>query len=201
MRFFSIAIITFFTIACSTAQERKVGGRCEGCEALFEYGDRQLDATDTLPGFEAAREKIKLSGTVFKSDGKTPAENVIIYVYQTDQKGIYPTKGNEIGWGKRHGYIRGWMKTDDSGKYSFYTFRPASYPNTTVAQHIHITVKEPGLIPYYIDDYNFADDPNLNEGHSSNHRGGNGLVKLKKSDNGLLAASRDIILGKHIPGY
>lgn len=201
MRLLILVIITSFSIACSTAQERKVGGPCEGCEALFEYGNKPLNPVDTLPGFDKAKEKIKLSGTVYKSDGKTPAEDIIIYVYQTNQKGIYPKKGNETGWAKRHGYIRGWVKTNQHGQYTFYTFRPASYPNSTVAQHIHITVKEPGLIPYYIDDYNFVDDPNLNEGHSSNHRGGNGLVKLKKSDNGLLAASRDIILGKHIPGY
>ncbi len=201
MRFLSIVTLIILSFACSTAQDRIVGGPCEGCEALLEYGNRNLEPIDTLPGFETANEKIKLSGIIYKSDGKTPAQGVIIYVYHTDQKGIYPTKGSETGWDKRHGYIRGWMKTNEKGEYTFYTFRPASYPNSTVAQHIHITIKEPGLIPYYIDSYHFADDPNYKEDNSSRHRGSNGLVSLKKSDQGLLVATRDIILGKNIPNY
>ena len=51
-------------------------------------------------------------------------DNVIIYIYHTDQHGIYPTTGNETGWGKRHGFIRSWAKTGKDGKYTFYTFRP-----------------------------------------------------------------------------
>ena len=29
-----------------------VGGPCEGCEAIFEYGSKVLAPTDTLPGCE-----------------------------------------------------------------------------------------------------------------------------------------------------
>lgn len=202
MRLFTITFITIFSIACSTAQDRKVGGPCEGCEALFEYGDRYLSPVDTLPGFDAAKEKFILSGKVYQADGKTPAKDVILYVYQTDQKGVYPTKGNETGWAKRHGYIRGWTKTNATGQYTFYTFRPASYPNTTVAQHIHITLKEPGLTPYYIDSYHFTDDPNLSasERNHQKSRGGNGIVQPKK-DGEIWVVKRDIVLGKNIPNY
>lgn len=201
MRLLILVIITSFSIACSTAQERKVGGPCEGCEALFEYGNKPLNPVDTLPGFDTAKEKIKLSGTVYKSDGKTPAEDIIIYVYQTNQKGIYPKKGSETGWAKRHGYIRGWVKTNQHGQYTFFTFRPASYPNSTVAQHIHMTVKEPETIPYYIDEIQFTDDPHYKKRNASNYRGGSGLIKLMESDQGLLVAERDVVLGKHIPNY
>ncbi len=200
MRRILIIIISGLAITCSTAQERKVGGPCEGCEALLEYGAKQLSSTDTLPGFESAKEKIKLTGTVYQADGKTPVKNVIIYVYQTNQKGIYPKKGDETGWAKRHGYIRGWVKTGDDGKYTFYTFRPASYPNSTVAQHIHMTVKEPGTIPYYIDEIQFADDPHYAKRNANNYRAGAGLVTLTK-DESLSLAKRDIILGQNIPNY
>ena len=96
-----------------------VGGSCEGCEAVFEslVPFEQLNETDTLPDFNDPGPKIEISGIVYKRDGKTPAPGIIIYVYHTDQKGIYATKGNESGWAKRHGYIRGWMKTNEKGEY------------------------------------------------------------------------------------
>ncbi len=66
----------------------------------------------------------------FAGDGKTPAAGIVMYVYHTDQKGIYPKKGGETGWAGRHGYIRGWIKTNAQGQYKFYTLVPASYPNS-----------------------------------------------------------------------
>ncbi|WP_246206007.1 intradiol ring-cleavage dioxygenase [Fulvivirga aurantia] len=184
----------------NSLKQRDVGGPCEGCEALLEYEDKHLNSVDTLPLFEQSSEQIKLTGTIYQPDGKTPASDVIMYIYQTNEAGIYPKKGNETNWASRHGYIRGWIKTDKSGKYTFYTFRPASYPNTTVAQHIHVTVKEPDTNAYYIDEYQFEDDPNYSARNKTAQRGGNGLVALKKQE-GLLIAERDIILGKNIPNY
>ena len=200
MRLLITTIIISLSLACSTAQDRKVGGPCEGCEALFEYGNQQLNAVDTLPGFVAADQKLKITGTVFREDGKSLAKNVIIYVYHTNQKGVYPKKGNENGWARRHGYIRGWVKTDNKGRYTFYTFRPASYPNSTVAQHIHMTIKEPNTIPYYIDEIQFADDPHFKNRNSNSMRGGSGLVNLQTKNN-LMVGVRDITLGKNIPNY
>ncbi|MBL7748800.1 MAG: hypothetical protein JNM19_15290, partial [Chitinophagaceae bacterium] len=129
----------------------KAGGSCEGCEAIYEspvpFG--QLNETDTLPGFEEAGPKLRISGTIFKADGKTPAPGVVLYIYHTNQQGNYVSKSGE-GWEKRHGYIRGWVKTNEKGEYSFYTLRPASYPNSKAAQHIHPVIKEPGISDYYI---------------------------------------------------
>src|SRR5262245_61350682 len=121
---------------------RKVGGDCEDCVALFEYGSKKLSWTDTLPDFQDNGPKMEVTGTIYQSDGKTPDAGVIIYIYHTDQEGVYPTKGNETGWAKRHGYIRGWIKTDQSGKYKFYTLRPGAYPGRQNPEHIHATVKE-----------------------------------------------------------
>ena len=138
-----------------------VGGRCEGCEAILEYGDRKLSSTDTLPEFAAHQDKMLIRGTVFQKDGRTPAEGVIIYAYHTNKKGIYPTKGDERGWARRHGYLRGWVKTDSKGRYSFYTFKPASYPSRTEPAHVHLIVKEPDKNEYWIDSIEFEDDPLL----------------------------------------
>ena len=108
----------------------KVGGNCEGCEAIYEspVPFEKLYWTDTLPDFNDPGPKLEISGIIYKRDGKTPAAGVIIYIYHTDQKGMYPVKGDEKGWDKRHGYIRGWAKTNNNGQYRFYTLVPASYP-------------------------------------------------------------------------
>ncbi len=182
----------------------RVGGQCEGCEAIYEspVPFDQLNETDTLPGFNEPGPKIEISGIIYQRDGKTPARDVILYVYHTDQRGIYPTKVGEKGWEKRHGYIRGWVKTNEKGEYRFYTHVPASYPNTTIQKHIHPTIKEPGYGAYWIDEFLFEDDPLLAESEKNKRqpRGSYGVLKTF-TENGMLKARRDIILGLNIPGY
>ena len=181
------------------SQGTLVGGPCEGCEAVFEYGDRKLTPVDTLPGFEEKKPKLKITGTIYKKDGKTPAEDVILYIYHTNRDGVYPSRGDEEGWARRHGYIRGWVKTGADGKYTFYTFKPGSYSSNTA--HIHSTVLEPNGKYYYIDEYRFKGDPKLeNVSAYIDSRGGSGIVELRKSG-GIMVAKRDIILGKNINGY
>jgi len=197
-----ILLIVLFQISCTSAQDKQVGGRCEGCEALYEYGSRSLNSVDTIPGFEQSAAKVKVTGVIYHNDGVTPAKDVILYIYHTDEQGIYRASADAQGWERRHGQHRGWIKTGSDGKYTFYTFRPASYPNTTIPQHIHATVKPPGYSDYYIDDFYFDDDPNLTPTlrAQDKRRAGSGIVALKM-ENGMLLAQRDIILGLNIPGY
>jgi protocatechuate 3,4-dioxygenase beta subunit len=185
-------------------KEIKVGGICEGCEAIYESSVpfEQLNAADTLPDFNEAGPKIEIRGVIYKPDGKTPAPGVILYVYHTDQKGLYSTKGNENGWGKRHGYIRGWIKTNEKGEYRFYTLVPASYPNSTNPKHIHPVIKEPGYSEYWIDEFLFDDDPLLpaKERNKTQPVGSNGVLKTERRD-GMLVATRNITLGMNVRDY
>jgi len=188
----------------SACSQTKVGGACEGCEAIHEspVPFSKLSWIDTLPDFNEPGPKMVISGVVYQRDGKTPAPGVVLYVYHTDQQGQYSKKGGETGWGQRHGYIRGWVRTNARGEYKFYTLRPASYPKGRNPQHIHPVVKEPGKNEYWIDEFVFDDDPFLDaKARSQNQqRGGNGVIRLKQ-ENGLLVGKRDIILGLNVPGY
>jgi protocatechuate 3,4-dioxygenase beta subunit len=186
------------------SQDRDVGGQCEGCEAVFEYGAKKLTWVDTLPDFREPGPKLEISGTIFQRDGKTPAKDVILYIYHTDQKGEYSRKGNESGWGLRHGYIRGWIKTGADGKYKFYTLKPAAYPGGGNPSHIHATIKEPGLKEYWIGEYLFEDDPILtakDRQSDKRNRCGPGIVTTHRAKTGMLTARRDLVLGLNVPGY
>ena len=180
-----------------------VGGRCEGCEAIYESPVPldELNNVDTLPDFNDPGPKIEISGIIYERDGKTPAKDVVLYVYHTDQTGVYPTRGNEKGWAKRHGYIRGWMKTDKNGFYKFYTLVPASYPNGRNPKHIHPTIKEKDKNEYWIDEYLFEGDPYLQYEKSGRPpTGGNGIINPVMKD-GMLRATRNITLGLNVQDY
>lgn len=194
---------TFVSFSACSQSTKKIGGACEGCEAIHEspMAFDKLKSVVTLPDFSDAGPQIEISGIVYQRDGMTPAKDVVIYVYHTDQTGVYPSKGNETGWGKRHGYIRGWVKTDKNGFYQIYTLRPAAYPNRKDPAHIHITIKEPDKNEYYIDEYLFADDPLLPTKRGANPRGGDGVVKLVDTEKNISHATRHIILGLNVPDY
>lgn len=202
----TILFLTLLLSSCGSSQNpnsiRLIGGPCEGCEAIFEYGNKKLTPVDTLPDFLEKGPKIKVSGTIYQNDGTTPAENVILYIYHTDQNGIYATKGGETGWGKRHGYIRGWVKTGSNGRYAFYTLKPGVYPDRSTPAHIHPTILEPNGKYYWIGSYHFEGDTLLtkNEIYPELPRSGSiGLLTLKKEGD-IWVGSRDFILGKNIPG-
>lgn len=190
------------------ASDSKVGSSCEGCEAIYE-SPVPFDSLKSMVWLNdwtmSSDKRIGINGTVYKADGVTPAPDVIIYIYHTDQKGVYPTKGDEKGWDKRHGYIRGWMKTDEKGFYKFFTLRPASYPEGRNPAHIHAIIKEPGKTPYWIDDFLFDDDPYLTATQRSNlgNKGGNGILKFsdRYQGNGPKKSERNIYLGKNIEDY
>ncbi len=209
MKLIAILFLIVSLPSCVNSQKqskntsRLVGGSCEGCEAILEYGDRGLLSVDSLPDYNDKGTRIKVIGTIYQNDGKTPAKDVILYVYHTDQKGIYATKDQETGWAKRHGYIRGWIKTGTDGKYTFYTLKPGVYPNRSSPAHIHVTIMEPNGKYYWLGSYHFEGDPLLtkNEIAPESPRGGSsGLLTLRK-EGMLFVGQRDIILGKNVSDY
>lgn len=200
--FLVILLASSCLVACGQTKTKKiVGGGCEGCELYTEGMPANLSWQTTIAQKEVG-DKLQISGTIYKKDGKTPVAEVIMYFYHTDSDGLYKaTPKQKIA--KRHGRLRGWIKTDDRGRYLFNTIRPATYPKTEFLAHIHPTIKEPYINEYYIDDFVFEDDPHMNDKNkaSMQNRGGNGIVKLVKNTEGVWVGKRDIILGLNIPNY
>ncbi len=138
-------------------------------------------------------EPIKISGTVFQADGKTPAPNTLIYIYHTDFEGYYGRSRNV----HRHGKYRGWMLTNKDGRYAFNTIKPAPYPANRFAAHIHMTVTTATTKEDWVDSILFEGDSLISsqERSRAGQKGGfNPIVSFTKGDGGLLYATRDIHL-------
>ncbi|MEC3908135.1 hypothetical protein VOI54_13980 [Tamlana sp. 2201CG12-4] len=161
--------------------------------ALYDYTEKQLNNVDTIPGFNSKLNKIKISGTIYQSDGKTPAKDVILYVYQPDENGDYDMRRDEHR--KRYVHNRGWVKTDSDGHYTLYTYIPGKFTRKELKQ-IHRVVKEPGKPEYKINSFFFNDDPLLPSlTLACRAKAVSGLLRLEKKDN-LYVATKDIRLHK-----
>ena len=186
------------------SDEPVVGGRCEGCEAVFQGLPDALESSARLAPEDEPGEPLRLTGTVVGPDAQ-PAPGIVIYAYQTDAEGIYrPLEDPPGAAARRHGVLRAWVETDAKGRYEFLTVRPGSYPETSIAQHIHLHVIEPGRCTYYIADVEFTDDPLIPKDAFEKHargRGGPGLVTPVKDDAGVWQVERDIFLGMNVPDY
>ena len=176
--------------------------RCEGCDAIYEHSFDDLDVQTVIAAETEAGESLVLSGTVYQTDGTTPAPDVVVYAYHTNTGGIYPTRGDETGWARRHGYLRGWVKTDSQGRYRFRTIRPGTYPRRSTPAHVHMIVKEPQLPEYWIDQVVFEDDPFVTSAYRRQRRGrgGSGIIDLTRDKKDVWHGVRDITLEQHPEG-
>lgn len=206
-RFYTTAAWLFTIMSCQSQSSqpvnKEVGGGCDGCEIMYVDMPHQINSTDTSVGWHEAGQKLRVSGIVYKLDGKTPAANTIIYYWQTDNSGHYTPTSGMSAKAKRHGHIRGWVKTDADGRYSIYTIRPAPYPDRDMPAHIHLSIKEPTITnEYYIDELVFDDDKLLTsvKRQRLENRGGSGILKVV-TEGSLQTAKHNIVLGLNIPDY
>jgi protocatechuate 3,4-dioxygenase beta subunit len=185
-------------------REPIVGLPCEGCEAVFEGLPASVTSDARLAPANEPGDPMRIEGTVYDQSGR-PATGVILYAYHTDARGIYPRDEGLRGQDAyRHGRLRGWVQTDDQGRYRFDTIRPVSYPDADTPAHVHMHVIEVGCCTYYIASIHFEDDPRLSPEERESlteGRGGSGLVRPERDETGVWVVKRDIVLGEGVPGY
>lgn len=165
---------SFFTACQSASQDAStktappLTGNPPDCDCCI-FDERQSVSRQTrLAPDTALGTPLRLTGTVYESDGHTPAPNVLMYFYHTNAQGYYAKLGTESrsshAWW--HGYCRGWLKTDEQGRYQLTTIKPGAYPNQTIPAHIHFYVKAPSQRTcYYLSDFVFAGDPFLTDSY------------------------------------
>ncbi|CAN5163271.1 hypothetical protein BH09BAC3_BH09BAC3_17710 [soil metagenome] len=207
MRHFILFLFLTSISYCQTVGKR-VGGPFEDNDLIYEGMPKVINEVDTSFAWQASQKKLMIYGVIYLPDGKTPAAGIILYYYHTNEKGFYaPAPERASGDrsqtnAKKHGALRGWVKTNSKGAYKIYTIQPAAYPNRNIAAHVHMTIKEPTLNEYYIDDLEFDDDPLLTTAirNKAANRGGSGVM-ITGEKNGVMSAERNITLGLNIPDY
>src|SRR5262245_17780524 len=97
---FLIAVIALGTCASVCVQDgqrrpNRVGGGCDGCELMYEGMPKELGWRTSIAGEGEPGESLEMRGVIYKSDGKTQAPDVLLYVYHTDAKGYYSPAPNQ----------------------------------------------------------------------------------------------------------
>lgn len=173
--------------------------QCEGCEGTLERDAAALDWQTQISTPAEVGESFVFEGVVYQANGKTPAPNVVLYAYHTNADGLYANGSDESTWSRRHGRLRGWVKTGADGRYRFKSIKPAPYPNDVLPAHVHITVLEPERQPYWIDDIVFDGEFGVTAKYRKSmvNKGGNGIVKASRSADDIWKVTRDITLEIH----
>ncbi len=180
-----------------------VGGGCEGCELMYVGMPEEIKSEHISIGWQEGNQKLIITGKIYETDGKTPAKNVIVYYWHTDDNGLYSSDSRTPEQAREHGRLRGWVKSDENGNYKIKTSRPAAYPNDNIPQHIHLSIKEPDIANEYFADLYFDDDP-LYLKHKKRYgkadRAGTEILRVVL-DGDVQIAEHNIILGLNIPDY
>ena len=149
-----------------------------------------------IAGKEESGERIRVTGRVLQHDCKTPIKGAVLDVWHADAEGRYDNESEDFR-------LRGQVKTDENGTYSFETIKPGFYPlgSTMRPAHIHFNVSYPGCHPLTTQLY-FEGDKYLspNDPCGVCNSGDPTLIvsfaKEGEGDGAVLAGAFDIILAK-----
>lgn len=160
---------------------------CGHCAAPSQLDSKARIAPEKEPG-----ERLVISGTIYRADGRTPASDIVLFAYQTDTSGYYNKEDDAF-----NPRLRGWVKTDKNGRYEFRTIRPGAYPHRNTPGHIHVHLYGPAIPEHSIEEYRFADDPRLskNEREEAQSKGRySPVVAVTRRSDGTWEGVRDIKL-------
>lgn len=160
---------------------------------IYDRSEELITNTDTIPDFRSKENKLKLTGTVYLSDGVTPAKGVILFIEQPDENGDFDLRRSGD---QRYVFHRSWVKTDEDGKYTFYTFVPGNDRRYNQMQQIFPIIKEPSKSEVQLESLLFNDDPLLTERCRKRlaKKGGKERILNTRTVDGMLVAQKDIVL-------
>jgi protocatechuate 3,4-dioxygenase beta subunit len=160
---------------------------------IYDREEAQLRNTDTIPEFRSKTNKLKLTGTIYQSDGVTPAKDVILFIEQPDEDGDFDLRRSGDA---RYVFHRSWVKTDADGRYTFYTFVPGNDRRYNQMQQIYPIIKEASKPEVQLESLLFNDDPLLTKRCRKQlaKKGNTERILITTKEDGILVAKKDIVL-------
>ena len=141
---------------------------------------------------------MNLTGTIFKEDGKTPLNNVLVEIWQCDENEHYDNTSDSF-------LYRGAIKTDKKGKYAFKTIVPVPYkadPNNEDSwrpAHIHMRVSVAEQQDLITQIYFKGDKYNDTDRSASSPEAVNRILNIAKNSSGENTVTFDVVLSKEFP--
>lgn len=136
-------------------------------------------------------ERLVVTGTVTDSSSK-PLKGVSLYIYHTDIRGYYSGEST----GSSNPRLRGYIRTDNEGRYEYETIKPGPYPSARVPAHIHYVVTAPGY-KERVFEIIFEGDPFINDRMRRDSQSEEPTFSLKqpaRDSSGKLRCTQDIRL-------
>jgi protocatechuate 3,4-dioxygenase beta subunit len=125
------AVVALNLVALTSAQDVQY---IRAVERAQEARPTTLSTTARIAPTSEPGDPLVIRGRLFSVDG-SPAPGAIVFAYHTDKGGLYDTREN----GPHSWRLRGWVKTDTDGSFTFETIRPGSYPDSNNPPHVHFT--------------------------------------------------------------
>ncbi len=157
-----------------------------------QVAEKNAPSKVTITSKDEPGERLIVSGKVFGKDGRTPLAGASVYVYHTDAKGLYTTGTND----SKNPRLRGYLRTDEQGRYEFATIKPGHYPDNTIPAHIHYVVTAPGY-KERIFEIVFEGDRFINDRirtDAAKEESGFSIRPLERDKQGMLRCVQDIKL-------
>lgn len=135
---------------------------------------------------------LKLSGTVFKADGKSTLANTLVEIWQCDENEAYDNTSDDYRF-------RGAVRTGPDGKYRFSTIIPVPYeaaPKLWRPAHIHFRVSHPDHQDLITQIY-FKGDPHLEKDlGSASPAAQSRILEIGKGKDGVQQVQFNIVMRK-----
>lgn len=135
-----------------------------------------------------------VAGTIRTPDG-APVEGALVYVFQTDARGVYSRGGGNATMGDSlNPRIFGYLRTGRDGRYGFTTIRPGPYPGGGPPAHVHYEISTPGRATF-VSELVLGDCPRLtDEGRGEFERAGFVIARPNRDAEGVQQVVCDMVI-------
>jgi protocatechuate 3,4-dioxygenase beta subunit len=164
--------------------------RDNGLVMIHRPTPNRLSSQAQIARSEEPGERLAVAGRVFSPDGRTPAQGVTVYAYNTDAQGYYGENHKEYP-----PRLYGWMKTDGDGRFELRTIRPGWYPGMQVPAHVHFELWGSGYPLQWTEELKFEGDRHITPSmlaEDAQKAGFRTIQRVVRGDDGTLACNFSI---------